>query len=391
MEHFDIAITNGLLLNSAMLSFSNGFVFLKDGKVVSSPGPEEAWEADQIIDAEECYVLPGLIDEHAHFDYQGSNLGVNADILCPPSGVTTAVDAGSTGCDNFDLFYRANISRYVTQVLSYINVSSYGVHCSFHQEENLDPRDFDVSGIEARFRAYPSAIRGIKIRLDQSTLGEKYSLASLEQCLRISEDLQKEGIHCPVIVHVANLPSSVSIDSIASLLRSGDIFVHVFQNKGETIFDKAGQVRDSLIRAKKRGVLFDACNGRIHWSFKNQEQALACGFLPDIISSDIVIASAYQKPGFSLVHAMNTFLVSGFDDAVILRAVTATPAKSLGLYPRIGSLEPGAQADVSIMKMDETSPVSLFDRWGGKRILRRYFKPMLTIKNGKTVFRQIDF
>lgn len=192
MEHFDIAITNGLLLDSDRLSFSNGFVFLKDGKVVSSPGPEEAWEADQIIDAQECYVLPGLIDEHAHFDYQGSNLGVSADILCPPSGVTTAVDAGSTGCDNFDLFYRANISRYVTQVLSYINVSSFGVHCSFHQEENLDPRDFDASGIEARFRAHPSTIRGMKIRLDQSTLGEKYSLASLEQCLRISEDLQKK-------------------------------------------------------------------------------------------------------------------------------------------------------------------------------------------------------
>ena len=41
--------------------------------------------------------LPGLIDEHVHLNVSNSNIGANADLLCIPMGVTTAVDAGTSG------------------------------------------------------------------------------------------------------------------------------------------------------------------------------------------------------------------------------------------------------------------------------------------------------
>ena len=389
MEHFDAVIKNGMLMNYKTLEFSKGSVFIKKGKIVS-PITEE-WDSPLVIDAKKNLVLPGIIDEHTHVNYQGSNLGISADILCPSNGITTTVDGGSTGCDNFDLFYAANINRYATHVLSYLNISSYGIECPFHREENLDPRDVNVEGIEEKFEKYSNVLKGLKIRLDKTTLGESDSLESLEKCLSVSELLQNKGFHCPVVVHVANLPDALSIESILTLLRKGDVFTHVFQNRGDTIYDNKNNIKSCVISARKRGVLFDACNGRIHWSFKNQESALASDFFPDIISSDTVLDGAFIPPGCSLVHAMNTFLASGFDESVIIKAVTQGPAESLGQYPQLGSLNSNENANISIFKLDEISPIKLFDRWGEERVLNRYFKPMLTMVKGKIVFRQIDF
>ena len=67
---------------------------IKDGVFVE---PDADMEAKFVTDARGKYVLPGLIDEHVHLNVSNSNISANADLLCSPMGVTTAVDAGTSG------------------------------------------------------------------------------------------------------------------------------------------------------------------------------------------------------------------------------------------------------------------------------------------------------
>lgn len=186
MNKFDTAIINGKIFKDDTETFSDGNIFIKKNTIVFSD--DVIWKADRTIDARQCYVVPGLIDEHAHVHYQGSNLGMNADILCPPNGITTVVDAGTTGCDNFSLFYSANICRYVTNTLAYLNVAPFGCEDGYRQSESLNPDDFNKEKIDALFSLYPSILRGLKIRLDKATLTDIYSLDSFVKCIEISTD-----------------------------------------------------------------------------------------------------------------------------------------------------------------------------------------------------------
>lgn len=385
---YDYIIKNGQLADFDAMTFVKGDIYIKDGYIVE-PADGDVAEATEVVDADGKYVLPGLIDEHGHFNYQGSNIGTNPDLVCPASGVTTAVDAGTCGFANFELFQKANVSRFTTDLLAYLHVSPYGVHSSIVHEEEHDPVDFKEDKIIPLFEKYSDTIRGLKVRMSKETtsgLGTR----PLVRAIEIADKLESRGFHAPVDMHFSALPDDSSVEEIVKILRPGDIFTHVFQNKGETVFDKEGRVRDCVKAARKRGVLFDCCNGRIHWSFNNLKAAIADGFLPDIISSDIIRESTFIRPGFSLMHAMNTLFISGMELIDIFRAVTLNPARVLKIEDRAASLAPGREADVAIIDVMKT-PVHFFDRFDTEIDAEEVLVPLMTIKYGESVFRQIYF
>lgn len=72
---------------------------LLDGKVVIEVGEhlQVPDEGCQVFNACGCLVCPGLVDLHVHCFPGGSVLGVDPDEWCLKRGVTTVVDAGSSG------------------------------------------------------------------------------------------------------------------------------------------------------------------------------------------------------------------------------------------------------------------------------------------------------
>ena len=52
---------------------------------------------DEVIDARDLFVVPGLIDLHVHVFYGASHYGIEPDPHCLATGTTTVVDAGSAG------------------------------------------------------------------------------------------------------------------------------------------------------------------------------------------------------------------------------------------------------------------------------------------------------
>ena len=96
MVRVDVLIKNGRVIDP-----DNGVdkvmdVALKDKKIFST-GEHHDFEASSIFDASGCIVTPGLIDAHVHCYEYATPLGVNPDETCLSRGVTTIVDAGSSG------------------------------------------------------------------------------------------------------------------------------------------------------------------------------------------------------------------------------------------------------------------------------------------------------
>lgn len=382
---YDFIIRKGHVFDSEKGEFQDRNIYVKDGFVVDGEGDSAA----NIIDAEGRYVVPGLIDEHAHLNLDGTIIGANADLTCIPSGITTAVDGGTTGAAGFELFYKANIIRYETSVYAYLNVSTFGNKSLCIHEENHDPADFREDLILHLFQKYPDILRGLKVRMCKGTL-ENYGIEPLIRTIEISEKLKKYGLHAPVIVHYGDLPENVTVHDLVEILRKGDVLAHAYQTHGETIFDGGGNVLACVKEAQKKGIVIDSCNGRVHWSFENLKQGFKDGFYPDIISSDLVRASEYTRPGFSLLHAMCVCSAAGMPTADILRAVTWRPAQVLGILKKSGTLESGKQADISIFDIIK-NPMEMTDMYGGICRGNKMFVPLLTMKQGRVAYRQIYY
>ena len=60
-----ILIKNGRLLDPDLKRDEIGDLYLKDGRIAEA-GADTEQEADEVIDAKGCYVMPGLIDMHVH-------------------------------------------------------------------------------------------------------------------------------------------------------------------------------------------------------------------------------------------------------------------------------------------------------------------------------------
>ena len=387
MKKIDMIIRNGQVFDSVNAKFEKKDIGIHQGVFVAL---DEDTQSNNEVDAEGNYVVPGIIDEHAHLNLYGTIIGANADTVCIPNGITTACDGGTCGASNFEQFYMSNIIRYESTVYSYLNVSTFGNKSLCKHEEDHDPADFREDLIDSLFEKYPQVLRGLKVRMCKETLGD-HGISPLHAGIEMSEHLKAKGYHCPVAIHYDDLPENVTVKELFGTMRKDDVIAHVFQTKAETIFDENGKIKDCVWDAKKRGVYMDDCHGRVHWSYPNLQNAFSQSFYPDIISSDLVRVSEYTRPGFSLLYAMSVNSAAGVPTEKILQSVTYTPAKSLGIEEKAGVIREGAPADVAILDIRDVKDKTFTDNYGNSISGNKLFVPLMTVKGGRTAYRQIFF
>lgn len=385
MKKIDMIIRNGQVFDSVNAKFEKKDIGIHQGVFVAL---DEDTQSNNEVDAEGNYVVPGIIDEHAHLNLYGTIIGANADTVCIPNGITTACDGGTCGASNFEQFYMSNIIRYESTVYSYLNVSTFGNKSLCKHEEDHDPADFREDLIDSLFEKYPQVLRGLKVRMCKETLGD-HGISPLHAGIEMSEHLKAKGYHCPVAIHYDDLPENVTVKELFGTMRKDDVIAHVFQTKAETIFDENGKIKDCVWDAKKRGVYMDDCHGRVHWSYPNLQNAFSQSFYPDIISSDLVRVSEYTRPGFSLLYAMSVNSAAGMPTEKILQSVTYTPAKSLGIEEKAGVIREGAPADVAILDIRDVKDKTFTDNYGNSISGNKLFVPLMTVKGGRTAYRQI--
>jgi Predicted amidohydrolase len=382
-----------LIQNGRVVDPSRGFdairdIGVRDGEIVDAAG-REGIEPLFVFDASDLLVLPGLIDFHAHVFFGGSDLALSPDLFTLPMGVTTVVDAGTAGTANLAAL-RSCCSHAQVRMKYQVNLSPAGLATRLHDEE-IDPARWDRARLKRICLENDENLVGLKIRLSREIVGE-FGVEPLVEAVRLSNEIRAHAPGDPcleratrIVVHTTDPPAHIA--QVAGLLRKDDVFVHAYQGVGMNIIED-GTVHPSIREARGRGVLFDAANGKGHFSFAVAEAAIADGFPPDIISTDLTPVSNV-KHAIGLPHLMSRYLMMGLDLHDIVTATTATPARLLGMSERIGTLRPGACADVSIFSL-RRGEIVFTDTSGAQRTGDRFFMPELVLSAGRIAFRQMD-
>jgi dihydroorotase len=307
-------------------------------------------------DAAGLVVTPGLIDLHTHVYWGGTSLGVEADAYSRQSSVTTSVDTGSAGPGNFPGFKAHVIDKARSRVLVYLHVSFAGIYAfspTVMVGESHDMRLMAAREAVAVARANPETIIGIKVRVGRHASGPS-GIQPLDVALDVAD-----AAGLPLMVHIDEPPPTYA--EVVARLRPGDVLTHCLRPFPNAPVTADGQLREAVVAARARGVLFDVGHGMGSFSWNTARHAAAAGFWPDTISSD-VHAMCIQGPAWDLLRTMTKFLALGMDLHHVIACATEAPARALR-RPDLGSLRPGAVGDASIIALDGP-PVDLEDVLG---------------------------
>lgn len=365
---YDMIIRAGRLGNGQLVD-----VAIKHGKIAALGSLPESTEAKHILTLSgQVHVSAGWIDGHTHCYPASPIYHDEPDKVGVESGVTTVIDAGSTGADDVDDFQRL-AATCKTRVHALLNISRIGL---LRQNELADPADIDPALAQAAIRRHPGFIVGIKARMSGSVVGE-----SGLQPLRMAKQIQQANGNLPLMVHVGNTPPD--LDEIVALLGEGDLLTHCFNGKPNRILTPAGELRQAVREAMRRGLLLDIGHGGASFSFEVAELAIAQGILPHTISSDIYCKNRIKGPVYSLAHVMSKFFAIGMTLEQVLACVTHQAADALRL-PGKGRLEVGADADITLFQVS-CGPALFTDTEAGARNGDRQLLPLAALVGGELV------
>lgn len=356
---------------------------LVDGGKIAKVG-RVTEETDNVIDAAGCYVIPGLIDHHCHL-YPLAKIGLPAEAVCFASGVTTAVDAGSTGCATYAQ-HRPFIQASKLRIKAYLNVCTTGLS-SLPTLEDVDPAHWDEGAIKACFEQYGDELLGLKLRTSAPIVKE-LGYEPLRKTVELGEKL---GVS--VMVHCTNPPGEMS--ELLDILRPGDVMTHMYMNQGSAIVEN-GAVKDCALRARERGVVFEAADARAHFGLDVAQTAIQEDFWPDILASDLTKLSMHLRPtAFNMAMQLSKYAALGIPFAVLIQLCTYAPAARMGMLDAIGSLTEGHAADVAVFRPLHRENIFGDRPYGNEAqkhmIGETVYEPVLTLKDGDMVYRSVTF
>jgi dihydroorotase len=331
-------------------------------------------EGEEIVDARDRLVLPGLVDLHVHVFWGASHYGIEPDPHCLGTGTTTVVDAGSAGALTFGAFRRYVIDVAATRIVPFLNIGATGM-VSPAVGELEEIRHIDPAAALRTIEAHRDLIRGIKVRLSRDLVGANARVA----LARARE--AGEAARLPIMVHVGDTP--IPLADILAELRPGDVMTHCYHGREEGILDGRGAVTAAARGAAARGVLFDVGHGKGSFSFEVARRALAQGVRPGTISSDLHVYNL-DGPVYDLATTMSKFLHLGLSLDEVVAMTTGAPAHAIGRGGELGTLRPGAAADVTLMELRE-GPVTFEDTVGTRVDGARRLVPSGAVRAGRWV------
>lgn len=375
MAIYDLLLHSGTLLAPAQVIHGPRDVAFAGGRVAAVAERIDPASARQVVDCTGHIVAPGLIDLHVHVFPGVSHYGIDPDIHCIAKGVTTAMDAGSAGADTFPGFRKYVIEASATRLFASLNISSQGM-LNADIGELQDIRFANVPRALQTIEANRDQILGVKVRLT------KHSLVSEEAGIRplhlAREAADAAGL--PIMVHPQDAWTD-SLDDILAVMKGGDILTHCFHAMPCGILDEQRRIRPAVWDAVERGVVFDVGHGAGSFNWSVAETALAQGFLPQTISSDLHIYNV-DGPVYDLATTIAKFLHLGLSLNDALSKVTAVPAGVMGMADAIGTLKVGAWGDAVVLKLEEGS-FPLMDSAGVTRSGRQMLIPRVVIRQGQ--------
>jgi dihydroorotase len=357
-------------------------VAITDSKISQVAPNIAVANAKKVIELKGMYVTPGLVDMHVHV-YPGNDLdayiangptSVAPDGFTFRSGVTTVVDAGSSGWRNFRQFKEQTIDKAQTRVLALLNIVGLGMVGRFEEQDIADMNPVMTSHMIKTL--YPDIIVGIKAahywgdftQVDKAV--EAGKLANVPVMVDFGEHEPPNSIEALFMTH----------------LRPGDIFTHTYSYgpaKRETVVDENGKVKPFVFEAQKRGIVFDVGHGGGAFSWRQAVPSIKQGFKPNVISTDLHIQS--MNGGMKdLSNVLSKFMAMGLSLQEVIERSTWAPANVIN-RKELGHLTVGSEADVAVFSVRK-GDFGFIDVRGTRLKGTQKLETELTIRAGKIVW-----
>lgn len=347
-QQYDLLLKGGHVIDPKNKIDQPMDVAVAAGKIAQVSSKIDAASAKQVVDVTGMYVTPGIIDMHVHV-FNGGDVDsyiANALTSLPPdgftfrAGVTTVVDAGSSGWRNFRQFKKQTIDKAQTRVLALLNIAGTGMYGRYEEQDTSDMNPQQAAYMVKKL--YPDILVGIKAA---HYWGDFTQVDKAVQAGKMA--------NVPVMVDFGEHEPPNSIESLfMEHLRPGDIFTHTFSygpKVRETVVDENLKVKPFIFTAQQRGIIFDVGHGGGAFSWRQAVPSVQQGFLPNVISTDLH-AQSMNGGMKDMSNVMSKFLALGLSlQEVILRS-TWNPAQVIK-RPALGNLDIGAEADIAVFSV----------------------------------------
>ena len=383
-QEIDILLKGGQLIDPKNKIDAKMDVGITNSKISQVAADISAVRAKKVVDVRGMVISPGLIDIHVHV-FAGTNKKqqyMDGPNSLPPdgftlrSGVTTVVDAGSSGWKTFPLFKKNIIDQSKTRVLAFLNIVGDGMGEHQQDRNDMDPK------MAATFAKY----------YKNDIVGFKVAHFGGPQSIPVDSAVAAGNLaNMPVMVDWRGLPPENSLEELfMKHLRPGDILTHNFHaGKGagataamykEALVDANGKVKPYVFRAQQRGIVMDVGHGANGFVFSQAIPAIKQGLIPNSISSDLHVANmnAGQK---DMANIMSKFLNMGIALKDVIKLSTWNPAMYIK-RTELGHLSIGAEADIAVFKV-RTGDFGFFDAHGGYLKGSQKLEAELTLRAGK--------
>ncbi len=381
-QKIDILIKGGHVIDPKNNIDGKMDIAIAGGKIAQVAPSIAAGNATKVVDATGLYVTPGLIDMHSHAFYgtdpesylANGMTGLPPDGFTFRSGITTIVDAGSSGWRNFRQFKRQTIDKAQTRVLALLNIVGTGMYSRFEEQDTTDMNPEMAANMIKK--VYPEILVGIKAAHYWGGFTQVDFAVTAGKLANV-----------PVMVDFGEHDPPNSIEALfMKHLRPGDIFTHTYSygpKNRETVVDENGKVKPLVFEARKKGIIFDVGHGGGAFSWRQAIPSIEQGFLPDVISTDLHTQS--MNGGMKdLANVMSKFLAMGMTIQEVVKRTTVNPANVIN-RKELGNLSVGSEADVAILNIAK-GDYGFIDIRNVQLKAKQRLEVELTIRAGKVVW-----
>jgi dihydroorotase len=377
-QEIDILIKGGHVIDPKNNINTRMDIAIAKGKILKVAPEIKSENVKKVIDARGLYVTPGLIDIHTHV-FTGTGPGfadgfssVSPDDFTFKAGITTVVDAGTSGWRNFPVFRKQIIDRSQTRVLAFLNIAGSGM-TGFPSEEDLNDMDSRMTSLV--IQQYPEIIVGVKIGHYRGSEWTPFDRA--QDAARLAKVPLLLECHLPLL----------PLEEILRRMQPGDIYTHSFCTAADRtcLLDEKGKIRSCVLEARNKGIRFDVGHGGAMFHFNVAVPALKQGLLPDSFGSDLHRFS--MNSGMkNMLDIMSKYLNMGMNIQDIIFRATWNSAQSVRRSD-LGQLTEGSEADIALLRIRKGT-FGFIDASGNRLDGDSRFEAELTIRAGKIVYDQ---
>ncbi|MEX6634534.1 amidohydrolase family protein [Hyphococcus lacteus] len=373
-NQIDTLFANGTILDGAGNRFDGADVRVRDGKVVAIGNGLERSEGTTVIDATGRWITPGIIDPHSHLGnaalpFVPDELPVwDVNEITDPNGADMRAEHGVRVQD--PAFARALAGGVTTLQILPGSANLFGGRTVILK---------NVTGVTVQDLKFPSAPAGMKMACGENpkfSYGEDGKAPASR--MGVVEGMRRAWARARADIREDQTDERYKILRAAM---NGEIHVHIHCYRAEDIAylfgmarefgfkiaaihhaSEAYKIRDTFLTADSCAVVWSDW-----WGYKLEAYDGIRANAALLHSSGVCVTLHSDSP--SLGQRMNVELAkavaaghrAGIDirPEEAIRWITFNAARVIGLEDRIGSLEPGKNADIVLWS---GNPLSIYSR-----------------------------